>query len=259
MLQGPIEFCFFSGTGNTSLAASRMASVFQAHGLEVRMRSIEDTDPASLPSQGTLGLACPAAAFTTYPLVWRFVRNLRPGAGRGVFFMCTMGGSTGGLVGPMKGLLARKGYKPLGACRLVMPGNFMLKDRNVPAESATIAKAMTRADEFAEALFEGRAKWVRIFGWPDLVAAMIANDRPFRSMRKRLAMSVDQTSCTHCGLCVSHCPVGNIRMVDYPVHSDRCELCMRCHGICPTDAIRIGGKRYPQYYAGSAESLRPVQ
>jgi ferredoxin len=247
MLQGPIEFCYFSGTGNTALAVARMAAVFQAHGPEVRLRPVEDTDPASLPSGGTLGIACPAAAFTTYPLVWRFLRNLRTGNRRGAFLVVTMGGMTMGLVGPVRRLLARKGFEPLGACRLVMPGNFLLKVGNSEKDRGLIDKAMKRADLFAQELFDGKASWVLIPGWPDLVASLIANDRPFASMRKKLVLTPDREKCTRCGLCISRCPVSNIRMADGPAFADRCELCMRCHSICPVNAIHIGGKRYVQY------------
>jgi ferredoxin len=259
MLKGPVEFCFFSGTGNTALAAGRIASALEARGVTVHMRPIEDTDPATLPSGATIGLACPAAAFTTYPLVWRFVRNLQPGMGAGVFLVVTMGGMTMGLVGPMKRLVRRKGYRPLGACRLVMPGNFMLKKIDRQADRARIDRALARCDSFASSLADGRSHWIRIPGWPDLVASLIANDRPFSSMRKKLSMSVDRPACTRCGLCVSHCPVSNIRMVDYPAWADRCELCMRCHGICPTDAIRIGGKKYAQYYAKLGQQASAIQ
>jgi ferredoxin len=248
MLKGPIELCYFSGTGNTALASRAVASALQASGAEVRLRPIEDTDPTSLTNFGTLGIACPAAAFTTYPLVWRFVKNLPKGSGRGVFLIVTMGGMTMGLVGPLRRLLSRKGYKPLGAVRLVMPGNFLLKSRNESAELARVARAMDRAGRFGKTLLEGSASWVRIPGWPDLVAAVIGNDRPFGSMRKKLFLAADGTKCTRCGLCVSRCPVSNIHMAaDGPRFADRCELCMRCQSICPVNAILMGGKSYAQY------------
>jgi ferredoxin len=248
MLKGPIELCYFSGTGNTALASRAVASALQASGAEVRLRPIEDTDPTSLTNFGTLGVACPAAAFTTYPLVWRFVRNLPPGSGRGAFLLVTMGGFTMGLVGPMRRLIARKGYLPLGARRLIMPGNFLLKSRNEAAENSRTARALGRATEFGNALVEGRSSWIRVPGWPDLVAAVIGNDRPFASMRKKLVLTADKSRCTRCGLCVSRCPVSNIHMAaDGPKFADRCELCMRCQSICPVNAILMGGKSYAQY------------
>jgi len=247
MLKGPVEFCFFSGTGNTALAASRMAAVFLAHGIETRLRPIEDIDPTTLSGSGTLGIACPAAAFTTYPLVWRFLRNLPEGSGRGAFLLVTMAGMTMGLVGPVRRLVARKGYRPLGACRLVMPSNFLLKVAEPEKERVSVGRALLRADRFAQDLFEGRSAWLRIPGWPDLMALLMGNDRPFAWMRKKLIMTPDRERCTRCGLCISRCPVSNIRMADGPAFANRCELCMRCHSICPVNAIHIGGRRYVQY------------
>ena len=252
---GPVDLCYFSGTGNTALAAGRMAIEFGIRGIETNLRAIEDTDPATLYSSGTVGIACPAAAFTTYPLVWRFVRNLRPGNGRGAFLLVTMGGSTWGLVGPMRALVESKGYVPLGAGRLVMPSNFMVKTLNDSLNAARRETALRRAASFAADLCEGRASWRWIRGLPDLVAKHLGTDRPFAWMRKKLALSADPAACTRCGLCAAKCPSSNIRMNDLPEFADRCELCMRCQSVCPVNAIRIRGKSFAQY-RGKAEPWR---
>lgn len=124
-MKGPVDLFFFSGTGNTALASGVLAGVLEAHGIPTRIRAIEDTDPATLSITGTLGIACPVAAFTTYPLVWRFIRNLPPGRGAGAFLLATMGGASLGLKGPLKRILKAKGYAPLGARCVAMPGNFL--------------------------------------------------------------------------------------------------------------------------------------
>ncbi len=247
MLEGPVEFCFFSGTGNTALAAGAMMRAFEAEGIRVNPRPMEDTDPATLTGRFTLGLACPAAAFTTYPLVWRFVRNLPCGKKNGAFLLVTMAGATGGLVGPMKALLKRRGWTPLGAKRLVMPSNFLAKSANEAGNAACREAALAGAAGFAADLMAGRARWTRIPLFPDLNARLFGNDRPFRTMRRRFGPSADPESCTRCGLCAEHCPTGNISMDGMPVFSDHCELCMRCHSICPAGAILLGGRRYTQY------------
>lgn len=245
--EGPIDLCFFSGTGNTALAAGRMAADFAIRGIETNLRAIEDTDPATLYSSGSIGIACPAAAFTTYPLVWRFVRNLRPGEGKGAFLLVTMAGATGGLVGPMRELVTAKGYRPLGAKRIRMPSNFLLASQNEKRNAAQREKALRGVSDFVTALAEGRAVWRRIPGLPDLVAKYLANDRPFAGMRKGLPLSVDPSVCTRCGLCAAHCPTSNIRMTTMPEYADHCEMCMRCQSICPVNAILIRGRRFAQY------------
>lgn len=249
---GPIDLCYFSGTGNTALAAARMAAEFGILGIVTNLRAIEDTDPATLYSSGTIGIACPAAAFTTYPLVWRFVKNLRPGNGRGAFLLVTMGGATFGLVGQMRALIESRGYSPLGALSLRMPSNFMLKSENPGRNVRVREAALRKAASFATRIAEGTATWRRVRGLPDFVAAHIANDRPFAFMRKRLPLSAEPSICTRCGLCAAHCPSSNIRMNDLPEFADRCELCMRCQSVCPVNAIRVNGKRFLQY-KGKAE------
>lgn len=45
-------------------------------------------------------------------------------------------------------------------------------------------------------------------------------------------------SCTGCGHCARHCPVGNITMVEkLPVFQERCIACFRCVYACPTHAL----------------------
>ena len=246
---GPIDLCFFSGTGNTALAAARMAAEFDALGIPTNLRAIEDTDPATLYSSGTIGIACPAAAFTTHPLVWRFVKNLRPGNGRGAFLLVTMSAATFGLVGRMRSLIESRGYSPLGALKIRMPSNFMLKSED-PRKSARVREAaLTKAASFASRMAEGKTSWRRIRGLPDLVAAHLANDNPFEWMRRRFPLSVDPSICTRCGICALHCPTSNVRMNDLPGFGDRCEFCMRCQSVCPVNAIRLNGKRFLQYRA----------
>jgi len=47
-------------------------------------------------------------------------------------------------------------------------------------------------------------------------------------------------SCTQCGWCAKHCPVGNIEMTDEgPRFLGKCELCTRCFHYCPVHAIQF--------------------
>lgn len=155
----------------------------------------------------------------------------------------------------MRALVESKGYAPLGAIRLVMPSNFMVKSLNEGFNSARREAALRKASAFADDLCDEKASWRRIRGIPDLVAKYLATDRPFAFMRKKLALSADPAVCNRCGLCAAKCPSSNIRMNDLPEYADRCELCMRCQSICPVNAIRIRGKSFAQY-RGKAEPWR---
>ncbi len=44
--------------------------------------------------------------------------------------------------------------------------------------------------------------------------------------------------CNKCMICVEICPVGNIKMEEYPLTGNKCEYCMRCVSMCPHRAIK---------------------
>jgi len=86
---------------------------------------MEKTDPKMVNLGNALGLAFPIAIFTTYPLVWAFIRPL-PGAHSTEAFMVDMlGGLSMGIMGPLKRTLRKKGYTPIGAREIAMPVNFL--------------------------------------------------------------------------------------------------------------------------------------
>jgi hypothetical protein len=88
----PVDFYYFTGTGNTLLVARAMAEVFAARGLEVTLRRIEAADPAQVDVRRTLGIAFPVAVWTTYPVVG-FRAALPTGQGAPASWWITLGGS----------------------------------------------------------------------------------------------------------------------------------------------------------------------
>jgi len=217
---------------------------------------MEQTDPAGVvpgPDR-LLGLACPVAAFSTFPLVWRFVEALPPGQGRPVFLLATMGGMAGLLAGPMHGLLTNKGYHPVGVRQIVMPDNYL---RIRPAETCAKrqAKGRLQAEEFARALLAGRACWNRFCPVPYPVVRWLwrRQERFFFHPTAR-RFQVDPALCTGCGRCAKLCPVDNIRQASdendgQPMFKDHCQICLRCVAFCPTRAIIGGGPGRGRYRA----------
>jgi len=120
-----VDIYYFSGTGNTLLVVQKAVEVFREQGVVTRLFKMEKTDPARVDIRHTIGLAFPAAVQSTYPLVWEFIDQLPPGRSVGVFMIDTMAGFSGGIVGPLRKVLRRKGYRPLGAEEIRMPNNFL--------------------------------------------------------------------------------------------------------------------------------------
>ncbi len=254
-----IDIYCFSGTGNTLLAAREMAEVFRQRGLEVRLLALEKSDPAAVDLSRTLGLAFPVAAQSTYPLVWDFIDRLPPGRGAGVFMVDTLHSFSGGIVGPLRKILTRKGYRPLGAKEIRMPNNFFPGRIDPGKNERKKAAGLQQARRFADDLLEGAASWGRVPVLSGLVCRLSRSRLTTRYLSRRgRKFRVDTSVCVRCGLCARLCPVGNITAGDPPVFAGRCQLCMRCVSFCPTGAITVPGKKYEVYRAVEAAELLPA-
>ncbi len=64
-------------------------------------------------------------------------------------------------MGPIRRMVKKRGYSPIGACEIVMPINiFYIQDQRT--SHYKIKKGLQRADEYAQSLMEGKAMWGRV-------------------------------------------------------------------------------------------------
>jgi len=237
-----IDFYYFSGTGNTELVVKKMRDVFASHKIPVSVNRIEKSDPKKINLNNTIGIAFPVAMFSTYPLVWDFVKALPEANGNQVFMVDTCGASSyGGVIGHMKSVLKKKGYRPLFAKEIVMPENiFFIEPEEVNKKK--IEKGLKKAGEYAGEIIAGGGEWRKIPVWSDAMywfAMSIFWLAGLKIHQKIFLFKVDRKKCTKCGLCAALCPVKNIEMKGYPVYGYRCQYCLRCSGICSVGAIPV--------------------
>lgn len=66
----------------------------------------------------------------------------------------------------------------------------------------------------------------------------------FLSKKISCLPEIDKTACKVCGVCITHCPVEAMKMVDgFPVASQKeCIKCYCCQEMCPDDAIKLEGR-----------------
>ena len=256
-----IDLCHFSGTGNTLRVVQALTETLEKHGISVRLHPIETTDPHTLIVKDTLGLAFPVAIQSTYPFVWKFIRALPKNPGKGVFMVDTLAVFSGGIVGPLKDTVRRKGYTPLGAIEIPMPDNLFPKQDHPEKNAARIQRGLQKARLFAEELIESKAKWGKngIWGYgmyAMYMAAIFFLLPPWQFLLKKvLFLNIRKEKCIQCDLCSKLCPIGNITPSDqkstYPIIKYRCEACMRCIAYCPKNAIYAGSRRKsPWHYRG---------
>lgn len=235
-----VEFYFFSGTGNTMLVAERMSDVFRSEGYNVKLKRIEDSNPAHVDTRSTIGLGFPVAILSTYNLVWKFINGLPNVDGTEVFMVDTLGGYSGGIVGPLKTLLESKGYKTVGACEIIMPLNiFFIEDETINTKK--VEEGLLKAENYALTIINNESEWGRVPVLPDLMRLVSKIGLKITATdvhQKLLKFKVDQSKCNQCGICEDICPLNNITLVNYPVTGNKCEYCMRCVSMCPAKAMK---------------------
>ena len=236
-----IDIYYFSGTGNTLLVVNEVAKTLRQHGKEVNLYKITHHDPRMINLKHVIGLAFPVAVFSTYPFVWDFINKLPQASGTEVFMLDSLAGFSGGIVGPLKKVLNKKGYNTIGACEFIMPGNY---GKSIPSPEKIKKKIINmrkKTAKFAELLLAGKAHWRRIPWLSDLVRLLSRSKKPWRSMSKNI--TIDKNFCNKCGACTMLCPIKCIKMQDYPEKQDGCVACMRCVAFCPQNAILYKGKQ----------------
>ncbi|HUW42378.1 MAG TPA: EFR1 family ferrodoxin [Rectinemataceae bacterium] len=254
------ELYWFSGTGNTLIAASELRDRLRASGREVAMRPMERSDPGRVDLGAVLGFVVSVAGQGTHPLVWEFLESLPEAAGTACFLVDTLGIYSGGILGPVRKILRRKGYRTLAAREILMPNNFMRKKSDPDKDVALVERGRASARDFGDRLLSGSGRWRDIPLYSELLAAAFRSRKAVARWKRMLPLAVDPERCTACGTCVRICPERALSLepgAAVPVRGERCSLCHRCVAFCPAGAIGIAGGRYLAYRAlGLGQLLR---
>lgn len=236
-----MDLYWFSGSGNTLRAALTFACRLEELGYHVRLLPLERAVAAQIDPNATFGLAFPTYCFSVPERVTAFVRELPVVHGTSAVMLGTHGAISGGVLGPMKRMLTRKGFHCRAGKIVTMPDSFFpffgkkTNDRHMERAD----KKITR---FAEQIDQGTATWPR---WPilsDMSGAFWHAIFSSRRVTKAIATTVRVRSgvCTGCGICVRFCPVNAIDLSENktPRRNLQCVNCLRCVALCPNDAMR---------------------
>ncbi len=243
-----INLFYFSGSGNTEKIANHVKKFFNQKGFETSLEKMEEIEKVSIDDCKYVGLLFPVAIQSTFPLVWNFANNLPITQNKKIFMIDTMEAFSGGIVGPLKKVLTKKGYNCVGAIEIKMSNSMQTNIKKVDKGIVLNQKSYKIAEEFCQSLLDGKTKWNRVIILSDLMRSISVSKNIWISQSKKL--TVDNDKCISCGLCIRKCPkkalsyISNTKkiMIDHSL----CESCMRCVNHCPKNAFLLGGKQVIQ-------------
>lgn len=233
---------YFTGSGNTWKILQRAQDVFESEGYECQLYDMAKTKIAKPEDCSYVGLFFPVAIQSTFPLVWSFVEALPAMKDQKIFMVDTLEDFSGGVVGPMKKILTKKGYDCVGAKEIKMSSSMQQNPQKAAQGYEKNNRGLEQAEQFVYDLLQGRTAWRRI---PILSDAMrqISKKRNIWTKQSE-KLSLEHSECILCGLCQKNCPVGAIDEIEgqIVINHDLCESCMRCVNHCPKNAFRFAGK-----------------
>ena len=229
---------YFSGTGNSQLAAKQIAKAVGDEVVSIN-HLLKEGKESSFYSERPLVFAAPTYAWRLPKVVTQWISRTRFTGNQNAYFILTCGGDCGNAAAYAKRLCEKKGFAFCGLASVVMPENYlaMFPTPDEAESRAILEKAKPRIAALAGHIKNGEpfannrvSALGRLLSGPvnGLFYTFQVHDRGFTV----------SDACVSCGKCVRRCPLNNIELVSgKPVWNGNCTHCMACIGSCPTAAI----------------------
>lgn len=244
---------WFSGTGNTALAASWIKDLFLKSGVTVHELCRFIKPYPVLPDYSRLFILFPVYACGLPHLFRQWMKQIPEGHGRSAQILCTNGevdirrsfpGFEGQALTEAAAILKKKGYIVPFAQTVGMPANITAV---MPAPDdrdcrELIAEARVRVlKEWGPQILNSETNIRRCPPvhrvWSSLFSLL------YRKMGRHFIGKLFSAGpgCNGCGLCAAECPAGAIIIKGnkkVPRWKWNCEGCMHCINYCPRNAVQ---------------------
>ncbi len=244
---------YFTGTGNSLAVARALAARLPDTELSPIPMHLLKGEKVQVPPDANAGIIFPLYAMGLPNLVVSFFKILDLSKAGYVFSIVTEGGTSGFPAGQFRDLAESAGHELDAAWWIQMPDNYIplsappAKDRQKNIREDALRKVAVIADAVKERRSRPMdltlsGKILRMILYKGFIRRISAFDKKF----------VVSTNCNGCMVCVSVCPVNNIRELPKGKKEwlHHCEGCLACLQFCPVEAISCGGKSEdrPRYH-----------
>lgn len=234
---------YFSGTGNSQMAARQVGEMLQDEVVSINEYMISGKKQP-FHSEVPWVFVTPTYAWRIPRVVERWILENSLEGSRDAYFILTCGGSCGNAAAYAKKLCEKKRLHFQGLDSVVMPENYVAMFPTPGEEEIgeILASAKPRITVLAEQIKEGISFPEPVLSVKDRFQSGPVNViyYPLLVHDKKFTVT---GACISCGACSRRCPLGNITMVDKkPRWNGNCTHCMACIGGCPTGAIEYGTK-----------------
>ena len=244
---------YFSGTGNSRHVAKRLATLTDDSCITLADHPNLASSP--LQAEEPLGLVFPAHGWNIPSIVKAFVQNFaynlletnikQQESSHYIYIVATCGDDTGRLLQQCSNLLSFLGVKLSSAWAVQMPNTYVClpgfnvdspllveqKLRQSMKEVENIAICVRKRQKGIFSMRPGTFPTLKTYILGPIFYKVLITDRHFHTT----------PSCTLCGTCVRHCPVGNLTIDHGRLQwQHRCTMCLACFHSCPRRAIRYG-------------------
>lgn len=234
---------YFSGTGNSQMAAKKIAEI-TGDKINSINNFLKEKKKNTFYSERPLVFVTPTYAWRIPRVVEQWIDNTCFKGNIKAYFVLTCGDSCGNAAAYAKKLCAEKGMHFCGLVPVVMPENYIAMFSTPDKHKChdIIEKAKPFIVRIAERIKKEKPFPKTTITFKDRILSGPVNVIYYPLIVHDTGFTVSN-ECVSCGKCAKRCPLSNINIVNgKPIWKGNCTHCMACIGGCPVEAIEYKAK-----------------
>ncbi len=249
---------YFSGTGNSQWVAEQLTELLNEPLISIADAMADSKFRYMLNEGEKIGWVFPTYSWGPAPIVLDFIKKWHiDGCSASTYcYMVTTCGDDIGQSVEMWSTAIGDFIPNKAAFSIQMPNNYiLLPGFDVDSHDVEIEKkrkAILRVEEIAASIAENRCTEDVVTGKWTWIKSRVIYPLFRKYYMKDNDFTVNESKCTHCGICQKKCPTRNISLNGKGIpewHGD-CAMCLSCIHRCPPRAIEYGkqSQKKGRYY-----------